>query len=199
MRVLILTIEAFGGLGGIAKYNRDLANALVARPDCTEIVILPRLMRLDPETVPDKIVQDDRAIGGKGRFLLRCLYWLVFGGRFDAIICGHLNLLPFAVLWRLRGGPPAIIELYGIDAWQPNPRRLVNFLADRVSHFITISTVTLDRFNSWSRLDPAKGFILPPCIDATGYGPGPKPPSLMTQYWLDAKRVVLMLARMESD
>ena len=25
MRVLILTIEAFGGLGGIAKYSRDLS------------------------------------------------------------------------------------------------------------------------------------------------------------------------------
>jgi len=120
MRVLILTIEAFGGLGGIAKYSRDLSRALIAWPGCDEVVVVPRLRRLDNEAVPDGITQDDRAIGGKFRFLVRCLRWLVFGGRFDVIVCGHLNLLPFAALWRLRLGPPVMLAFYGIDAWQPH-------------------------------------------------------------------------------
>jgi glycosyltransferase involved in cell wall biosynthesis len=199
MRVLILTIEAFGGLGGIAKYSRDLSRALIAWPGCDEVVVVPRLRRLDNEAVPDGITQDDRAIGGKFRFLVRCLRWLVFGGRFDVIVCGHLNLLPFAALWRLRLGPPVMLAFYGIDAWQPHRSALVNRLVRRAAYFLTISIVTRDRFLAWARVDPARGFILPPCIDIDCFGPGPKPPALVSRYGLAGKRVLLLLGRMEAD
>ena len=199
MRVLMLAIEAFGGLGGIAKFNRDLVGALAARPDCTEIVVVPRLLRLGAQAVPDKVVQDGRAIGGKARFVLRCLRWLVFGGRFDMIICGHLNLLPFAALWRLRATVPILLAVHGIDAWQPTPRRLVNRLIRQVSHVVAVSELTRRRFTAWARVDPAQGFILPPCIDIDRFGPGPKPPALVSRYGLAGKRVILLLGRMEAD
>ena len=199
MRVLMLAIEAFGGLGGIAKFNRDLVGALAARPDCTEIVVVPRLMRLGAQAVPDKVVQDGRAIGGKARFVLRCLRWLVFGGRFDMIICGHLNLLPFAALWRLRATVPILLAVHGIDAWQPTPRRLVNRLIRQVSHVVAVSELTRRRFAAWSGFDPERVFILPNCVDPARYGAGAKSPALVSRYGLAGKRVIMTLGRIEPD
>ncbi len=42
MKVLLLTSDAYGGHGGIALYNRCLAEALVAMPEVTEVVVVPR-------------------------------------------------------------------------------------------------------------------------------------------------------------
>ena len=42
MRVLALVHDAFGGQGGIAKFNRDLLSALASAPDLDEVVALPR-------------------------------------------------------------------------------------------------------------------------------------------------------------
>jgi phosphatidyl-myo-inositol dimannoside synthase len=44
MRVLALVPDAFGGHGGIAKYNRDLLRALCAYPTCSEVVVHPPQM-----------------------------------------------------------------------------------------------------------------------------------------------------------
>ncbi len=195
----MLAIEAYGGLGGIAKFNRDLAEALIARPDCAEIVVLPRLMRLDPATTPAKVVQDERAIGGRLRYLLHCLRWLVFGGRFDLIVCGHVTLVPFALMWRLLRRTPVLLEIHGIDAWQPSPWGLINPLIRLVPHVIAVSALTRDRFTAWTGVCKSRVFILPCCVDATLYGPGPKPPALVERYQLQGRRVIMTLGRAESN
>jgi phosphatidylinositol alpha-1,6-mannosyltransferase len=48
MRVLALVPDAFGGHGGIAKFNRDLLSALCTYPTCSEVVAIPR-RRLMPD------------------------------------------------------------------------------------------------------------------------------------------------------
>ena len=45
MRLLTLVTDAYGGLGGIAKFNRDLLAALCAHPAVSEVVALPRVVR----------------------------------------------------------------------------------------------------------------------------------------------------------
>ena len=55
MRVLFLSMEAFGGLGGIAKYNRDFLRALCSAPEVSEVVAVPRRMSLSPESLPPKL------------------------------------------------------------------------------------------------------------------------------------------------
>ena len=42
MRILVLASDAFGGYGGIAKYNRDLIGALCTYPGVAEVVAIPR-------------------------------------------------------------------------------------------------------------------------------------------------------------
>ena len=48
MRVLLLATDAYGGHGGIAFYNRSLAEALAQMPEVTEVVVVPRVMRFAP-------------------------------------------------------------------------------------------------------------------------------------------------------
>src|SRR5688572_28383042 len=48
MRVLLLCTDAYGGHGGIALYNRDLAEALAAHPDVEEVIVVPRVIRNEP-------------------------------------------------------------------------------------------------------------------------------------------------------
>lgn len=42
MQILALIPDAFGGRGGIAKFNRDLLTALCNYPQTTEVVAIPR-------------------------------------------------------------------------------------------------------------------------------------------------------------
>ena len=44
---LVLVTDAFGGRGGIAKFNRDLLNALCLHPDVTLVTALPRVINED--------------------------------------------------------------------------------------------------------------------------------------------------------
>ena len=54
MKLLVLLTDAFGGRGGIAKFNRDLLNALCAYPKTTEVTALPRTITEDPGLLPDR-------------------------------------------------------------------------------------------------------------------------------------------------
>ena len=69
MRILVLLTDAFGGTGGIALYNRDFLSALCRLPDCTEVVVLPRLMPRELEPLPSKLTYLTGALGGKGNYL----------------------------------------------------------------------------------------------------------------------------------
>ena len=39
MRIQVLVTEAFGGQGGIAKFNRDLLTALCEHPECEGVTL----------------------------------------------------------------------------------------------------------------------------------------------------------------
>ncbi len=55
MRILALVSDAFGGHGGIAKFNRDLLQALCAYPGVTEVVALTRRQPLPLEPLPPNL------------------------------------------------------------------------------------------------------------------------------------------------
>ena len=52
MKVLMLLHEAFGGRGGIAKFNRDLITSICAHRDVRAVMAIPRLVT-DPTAPPD--------------------------------------------------------------------------------------------------------------------------------------------------
>lgn len=197
MRILVLTTDAFGGRGGIAKYNRDMLTALCSMPGCEEVVVIPRSMPNAPETMPPNLKYVTGGLGGKLRYVRALLG--VSMQRFDLVLCGHINLLPLAALVRLRSGASLALMLYGIDAWRPHRSGLVNRLARRTDAVFSISRVTARKFAAWSGLPEIAITILPNAIELEKYGVGTKSPALLGRHGLTNKTVLMTLGRLSRD
>lgn len=198
MRILVLTTDAFGGHGGISKYNIDLITTLSRYPDCEELVVIPRKVLGPVGVLPQNL---NYHIVGKGKFdYIKSVINVVFKDRgFDLIVCAHLNLLPVAYICNLFIKAPLLQILYGIDAWTKTDRWTVNHLASKADRYISISQITKEKFASWSRTNKHKIDILPNAIDIGMYGPGPKPEYLINRYGLEGKTVIMTLGRLAAE
>lgn len=222
LRVLALIPDAFGSQGGISKFSRDLLGALCIHPDCGEVVALPRLMPGAPGSLPAKLTWITTGLGGKARFTaaaVRCARRRRSApldgaaGRnsqlpnvFDLVICGHINLLPAAFLARrfVRQAPgsptrarcPLVLVMHGLDVWDPHRSALVRSLVRRVDAFVSVSAFTWDRFVRWSHVAAARQFVLPNCVDLSGFRPGEKDPVLLEKYGLAGRKVIMTLGRL---
>lgn len=196
MRVLALLTDAFGGHGGIALYNRDLLTALCVYPDCSEVVAIPRLMPNPSEPQPAKLTYVTAGLNSKFSYMATVLHTVKKDPDFDLIVCGHINLIPIAVMLRAWLKAPVLLEIYGIDVWQPTKSRLTNMLVQKIDAFVSISDITRQRFLAWSKLPAESEFLLPNAIHVEEYGPGPKNPALLKRYGLEGKTVLMTLGRL---
>ena len=195
-RVLALVTDAFGGIGGIARFNRNLLGALAANQDIAQVVAIPRVIPLPVETLPAKLSYRTDAAGSKLRYLTVGVEEVLCGGKFDLIICGLINLVPVSYLASRLHRAPDVCILHGIDAWSP-PRSLVSrALLRTVKHFIAVSAVTKERFISWSKIKPERVSVLANTVRLEEFSPGPKDPGLASRYNLAGKRVLLTVARL---
>jgi phosphatidyl-myo-inositol dimannoside synthase len=192
MRILLLTTDAYGGHGGIAYYNRCLSEALAEMPEVEEVVVLARVMRFAPEGIPEKVRFVTGAAGGILRYLRAVLEETT--KRFDLVICGHINLLPLAAPFAMLKRVPLVLQVHGIDAWQPVPRA-TNWL-NRVDAVWAVSAITRDRMNTWAKLPVSKYTIIPNTIHPERYGLAPKRDDLVKRYGLEGRKVILTLARL---
>ena len=195
-RAFVLLTDAYGAVGGIQTYNRDLLAALCSHPDCTEVVAVPRKMTYSPGALPPRLTYRTDGIGGLLRYC-RSVTSAMVSGRFDLLICGHLNLLPLAApvagLCRL----PLLLTLFGKEAWQPPPF-LTRALVGQVDAIASISRITDERFRTWAKVRPGETTLLPNGIHLEQYRPGPKDPALLRQFGLEGKRVLMTFGRLES-
>jgi len=199
MRFLALATDAFGGHGGIAKYNRDLLGALCAYPGVSEVVSVPRRAPLPLEPLPPKLTYVTDGLNSKGKYFLTTGRLLITNGNYDIICCTHLNLLPLAFLAGLRSGAPLALFIYGIDAWTPPAGALAARLASRVDAVISISRLTAERFQSWAGVREDRVFILPNAVELGAYGAGEKDPALLQRYGLGGRTVLLTLGRLAAS
>jgi phosphatidylinositol alpha-1,6-mannosyltransferase len=118
LNIAMLLTDAFGGFGGISKFNKDFILATDECPIVGRLYAFPRVIEQSiEERIPESVVYDRRAAQGKLSFLHRVLWFAWRGPKPDVVICGHLNLLPAAwLLARLRGGRLTLI-IHGIEAW----------------------------------------------------------------------------------
>jgi glycosyltransferase involved in cell wall biosynthesis len=198
MRILALVSDAFGGHGGIAKFNRDLLSALCGADGVEKVVAVPRLVPEPPGRLPEKLEFVTEGVGGKIRFARAVLKQARATAKPQLILCGHINLLPVAFLARFFCGAPVALVIHGIDAWLPTPSRLVNRLAGKVDAVIAVSHFTQKNFLTWAEPKHAQKFILPNCVDLAQFTPGPKNPALLERYGLSGKTVLLTVARLSS-
>jgi phosphatidyl-myo-inositol dimannoside synthase len=199
MRILFLSMEAFGGMGGIAQYNRDFLRALSAAPEVSEVVAVPRRMPLSPETLPPKLTYITGALPNRITYIKAVIKVLKENSRFEVIGCGHIKLLPMAFLAKLITRAPLFLVIYGIDAWKPINNAITKYFLSKIDVIISISDITKQRFIEWSHLIQKKYFILPNAIEQSDYGLGVKPRDLIERYKLADKTVLMTLGRLAPE
>ena len=195
MKVLLLTSDAYGANGGIALYNRDVIEALVAVPEVDEVVVIARVMPNAPTAVPSKVRLVVESIGGKAQFITAALRASAEG--YGLVICGHVHLLPVAALVNQFIRAPLVLMVYGIDVWQP-PYRLVRQWLKAVHAVWSISAITTERMNQWAGLPAARYTQLPNAIHLERYGMAPRRADLQARHGLEGARVIMTLARLPS-
>lgn len=198
MRTLALISDAFGGHGGIAKFNRDLLKALCVYTECKEVVAIPRLVQNSIEPIPSKLTYVTEGLNGKWKYLATTLKYITIRKKFDLVVCGHVNLMPIAFLAKIIVRAPLLLFMHGIDVWQPTKNILTNYIVRYTDGFVSVSNLTKDRFLDWARVDAEKGFILPNTIDFDQFKPGKKPSNLLDRYGLRGKKVLMTLGRLVS-
>lgn len=198
-RILVLLTDAFGGHGGISRFNRDFLGALCSHSKAPKVVAYPRLVKFPiTESFPPGLDYEVRGVGGRLRYVRTITIDMLRDRRFDLVVCGHIHLLPIAWLVSKLAKCPLVLIVHGIDAWTPTRSRLANRLARHVSAFIAVSELTSKRFAEWSGIDPAKGVVVPNCVDLSAFRPGPKNAELLGRYGLEDRTVLLTLGRLSS-
>lgn len=196
LRVGVLLTDAYGGIGGIGKFNRDLLSALAQMQDVGAVISLPRLVEHEIGYVPEKVVFDLQAARGKSAYVLRAMGLAFAEPRLDLVICGHLNLLPLAWLVSRRQRCPLLLIVHGIEAWQPHRSPLVRTLL-RQSHAIAaVSRYTVERMKAWCEVPEPRFRILPNCVDLEMFVPRPRNASLAQRYGIDGRPVLLTVGRL---
>ncbi len=197
MRVLALVTEAFGGRGGIAAYNRDLASAIAVHPACEEVVLVPRLVRDPDYELPEKVHSVDIGAKGKWRFLSTVLREAGAGGSYNAVVCGHLHLLPVAVLAKRLIACPLVLFAYGIEAWKPRNNRLFAALIGQIDLVVSISEFTSRRFVDWSGVSKDAVRVCPNAVHLDQFGAGSKSEILVERYGLRGCKVLMTVGRLD--
>jgi asparagine synthase (glutamine-hydrolysing) len=198
-RAMVLVTDAYGGFGGIAKFNRDFLASCAAHPQYREVVALPRLTsEVVSEELPERLRYIHKAAKGKLRYLGALLSILMTNRRFHVVVCGHINLLPLAWLASRMASAPLVLIVHGIEAWQPTKRQVVNRLAGKIDGLISVSVTTKDRFYSWASVRQKPSFILPNAVDMDRFPPRPKKQDLLDRHQLHGKTVIMTLGRLDS-
>lgn len=197
MRILTFLHDAYGSLGGIARNNRDVLEAMAADPRVERITAIPRIAGTSSEGMPAKIEWRREAAGGLAAYLCAALR-MFFGPRPDMVLCLHIRLLPVAWLVSALRGVPLWLMIFGIDAWERPANPLLLWLSRRTDRVISISEVTTERFQSWARLPAGRMRLLPCIVDLEQFQPGPGDPALIARYGLAGKRVLFTFGRLVS-
>ncbi|MFN3597694.1 MAG: glycosyltransferase [Rubricoccaceae bacterium] len=205
MKIFALLTDAYGGRGGIAKFNRDLLAALAAWPPATHVEAYPRLIPEPVEGVPPGVTFYEEAAGGKDRYV-RAVGARILRGGYDAVVCGHVNLLPLAHLAAARARVPLITIVHGVEVWEAPEGRLACRVRRaglaRSAAVVAVSDFTRRRLLAWAGgpggLEATRAHVVPNCIDAAPFGPGPPRADLVERYRLRGRRVLLTLARLSA-
>jgi phosphatidylinositol alpha-1,6-mannosyltransferase len=196
LRVLALVTDAFGGLGGIAQYNRDLFSSLTACDGISDIIILPRLGTASYGQLPPRIRQLG-PVPHRGAYLLAALQASQAHRPIHVVFCGHLFMVPLAACLAKLIGARLWVQVHGIDAWQE-----LSFLHRRAVEtaalVTSVSRYTRQRLLEWVGIDPARVKVLPNTVDPS-FRPGPKPDYLLDRHGARGKKVLMTVSRLAAS
>jgi glycosyltransferase involved in cell wall biosynthesis len=196
----MLLTDGFGGIGGIAKFNRDFLEALDSSGVVERVRALPRLIvePIDGTLIPEAVVYDRAAAGGKPAFIRRVFAQLFRGNAANLVICGHINLLPAAWLLARVQGAGLILMVHGIEAWKAPRSVFTRRLAGKVDAVVAVSRLSAERFCAWSKIPLDRTFILPAGVDLDQFRAQERDVILQKRYGLQSSRVIMTMGRLES-
>lgn len=195
MIVMALVTDAYGAGGGIAQYNRDLLMALAKDDRISRIRVLARHGHVDGAS-PSAKIEMSGVVPGKLAFS-----WLaavaLWRQRADVIFCGHLFMLPLAILLARCTGAAVWLQVHGIEAWQ-QPGFLVRSVIDRVALVTSVSRFTRQKFLHWAKVDPALVKVLPNTVGAE-FVLSAVPEAMRERYDVVGKKVLLTVSRLAAS
>ncbi len=197
-RALVLVTDAFGGKGGIAKFNRDLLTSMAKMPDCAEVVALPRLIQTEMEQLPPRLSFLTGAARGKFAYMQIAL-GQVFRSHFDLVVSGHINMSPLGIVLAKLAQAKSILMAHGIDAWTPHRNALVRASLHAFDRVVGVSQITLDRLCGWSGIDLLRTRVLPNCVDLSTYGLGPKSATFARKLGIEGRTVLMTVGRLATE
>jgi phosphatidylinositol alpha-1,6-mannosyltransferase len=163
LRILALVTDAFAGRGGIAQYNRNLISTWSVLDAVEKITVLPRFGSAPDNQVPKKVVQH-APVGSVIFYVIRALRLLTRQIPIDFIFCGHLYMVPLAIVLSRITGAPVWLHIHGIEAWK-RPSRIVWWFSERATIITAASRYTRRQFLHWANIDANLVLILANTFD----------------------------------
>ncbi len=196
-KILFLATDAHGGFGGVSEFNRNVLEALSQFDGVEQVTVVPRLADTPLPLLPSKIDYILHGVGGKFRYIAAAS---LAGLRQapDLIFCGHINLIPAAVLVKRLTGAAIVLAIHGIDAWQTPNASAAKDIVRHVDLVLSVSRVTRDRFQTWCPLPSDRILVFPNTICLENYGEGPPDLGLAERLGIAGKTVLLTLGRMSA-
>jgi phosphatidylinositol alpha-1,6-mannosyltransferase len=194
VRILALVSDAYGARGGIARYNRDLIEALAGAG--AQVQVLPRLGEVGTRALPAGVRQH-RAVFGRLRYLLVSLFVAWRYRPFDVLFCGHLRMAWLAVILARLLGARFWLQAHGTDIWsdrRDGVRRAIE-AADQVT---TVSRASRKHLLDWVDLAPERVRVLPNTVDER-FVPGPPSPELRQRLQLGPGPILLTVGRLAAS
>jgi phosphatidylinositol alpha-1,6-mannosyltransferase len=191
--VLALVTDAFGGRGGIARYNRDLLSAMARSPSVDKITVLPRLCPDPAGTLPTKITQNSAIFNVPG-YVAASTWQALSAPKPSVIFCGHILMSPLAAALAKTLRIPMWLQIHGIDAWS-SQNKSVKWGAESSTLVTSVSRYTKSRFEQWWNGDPVRVRVLPNTVGEQ-FSPGAKPAELIDRYRLHGRHVILTVSRL---
>lgn len=199
LNILALVTEAHGGFGGISQYNRDALEALASFDTVSRVHVLPRLSATHVGELSAKINYHFDVAGSMLQYVLGAVRLTRRIGKPDLIFCGHINLMPVAMLLKQLCGSPVVLTVYGIDAWH-RPRRCPPVVVTRgASAILSISAITRSRMLTWCPFPEQKTYIVPNAIRLADYGLRAKRGDLVARFGLAGKTTLMTMGRMATE
>lgn len=200
LRMLALVTDAYGGHGGIARYNRDFFDVLAASDAVNEIQILPRTGRScsgDPRYYSNDSESPVRQLNptfSKWRYSLRA-FFLTLTLRPNVLFCGHLHMTPLAAVlsWLFRA--PLWVQVHGVEVFE---RRgpLIRWALRRASLVTAVSRYTRSKLLEWAAIPAETVRVLPNTLDAR-YRPGDRQ-TLKTRRGYAGYKIILTVSRLDA-
>lgn len=144
-------------------------------------------------SVPEKVVQHV-PIGSASLYSIRAIAHVIRGGRFDLIFCGHLHMIPLAVIVSKISGTPIWLQIHGIEAWE-NRAGFLRWCVEKVVFVTAVSRHTRRQFLRWANIDPNRVLVLPNTVGEQ-FTPEEDRRSAKETYGLAGRRVLLTVSRL---